>query len=214
MYGIISTQDNYFLNHYSNNERQVLITGVSSDYNPNFGKGWYDNFFKKIPKGEIKDAAKFNKIGSALASPHWNRLALGVAAITTQPAIDFFNPKVDRDTAKAASIRTVSKILVCTAVGFAVRGSCYKLTNKLIGDVSKIETKKFIPMEIREETNKELQEQKLKLFKNTKSTLLALAVMVFTNFYIDAPGTTKLANYWLAKANLNHQKKKEDAQNA
>ena len=184
-----------------------MITGVSSDYNPNFGKGWYGRFFEKLPNGEIKDAVKFNKLGSALASPHWNRLALGVAAIATQPAIDYFNPKVDKDTAKAAAIRTISKIIVCTAVGFVVRGSCYKLMNKLVGDVSKVKTSKIIPEEICEETNKELQEKKLKLFTNTKSTLLALAVMMFTNFYLDAPGTTKLTNYWLTKANLNHSQK-------
>lgn len=101
----------------------MRIDSVNSDIN--FNASFYDSFFKNLPNKEIKNPAVLNKVGQALASPHWNRLALGVAAITTQPALDLFNPKVDKETAKTSSLRTIAKIIVCTSVGFIVRGTCF-----------------------------------------------------------------------------------------
>lgn len=177
-----------------------------------FNSSWYDKFFKSVPNYNIKNQAQFNKAGQILASPHWNRLALGAAAISSQPWIDLYNPKVDKDTAKAASLRTTAKILVCTTVGFTVRGLCYNLTEKFAHGTPNEGSTLLTPQAILKETNQELRNSKLKLHKNAFSTLFALSVMLFTNFLLDAPGTTMLANKFLKMANLdkktggNHEK--------
>lgn len=162
-----------------------------------FRGSFYDKFIKSLPNKDIKGAEKLNKIGQALASPHWNRLTLGAAALTTQPLIDFYNPKVDKDTAIISSLRTMAKIIACTAVGFVVRGSCYKLANKYINCDPKEGSTLLTPKEILAETNLETKRLKLKLHKNAVSTITALSVMVFTNFLLDAPLTTKLANFFI-----------------
>ena len=175
--------------------------------NTNFQGSFYDKFFRSLPNKDITNPAKLNKIGQALASPHWNRLALGVAAIATQPAFDLFNPKVDRETAKTSSLRTTAKIIVCTSVGFIVRGTCFKLADKFIHGSEAEGSTLLTPKEILNETNKELRASKLKLHKNTMSTLMALCVMLFTNFLLDAPLTTKLANKFIEKHNARKAEK-------
>ena len=165
--------------------------------NYSFRASFYDGFFKSLPNKDINNPAKLNKLGHALASPHWNRLALGVAAISTQPFIDYYNPKVDKDTAMASALRTTAKALVCTTVGFIVRGSSYKLVEKLANPTKAEGSTLLTPKEILKETNIEKKLHKLKLHKNTVSTTLALLVMMFTNVLIDAPYTTKLTNKFL-----------------
>lgn len=174
-------------------ERLALRVDFSVNNSVSFNS-FYDGFYKKLPNKNVKNPAKYNHVGQALASPHWNRLALGVAAILTQPWIDFFNPRVDRDTAISSALRTIAKICVCTTVGFCVRGSSYKLVEKLAHGTSREGSTLFTPMEILKEKNAELRNSKLKLHKNTLSTVIALSVMMFTNFLLDAPLTTRAAN--------------------
>lgn len=184
----------------------VLQPNFITSYNVSFQACWYDKFFKSIPNKDIANPAKFNKAGQALASPHWNRLAIGAAAISSQPFIDLYNPKVDKDTAKASALRTTAKILTCTSVGFIVRGLCYKLTEKFAHGSSKEGSTLLTPKVILAETNKELRNSKLKLHKNAFSTVTALIVMLFTNFFIDAPVTTKVSNKFLKMAGLDNKK--------
>ena len=182
-----------------------MRTDLSINSGVSFNSSWYDKFFTAIPNGNISNPAKFNKAGQMLASPHWNRLALGLAAISTQPWIDLYNPKVDKDTAKAASLRTTAKIIVCTSVGFVVRGACYKLTEKFAHGTAQEGSTLLTPKAILNEVNQEVRNSKLKIHKNAFSTLTALFVMLFTNFLLDAPGTTKLANKFLKMANLENK---------
>lgn len=173
-----------------------------TNQNVNFNSSWYDKFFEKIPNKEIKDIKKFNKLGTTLASPHWNRVAIGVAAIASQPWMDYFNPKVDRDTAKASALRTTAKILVCTSVGFSVRGLSYKLVEKFAHASAEEGSTLLTPKSILQETNKGLRNSKMKIHKNAFSTVTALSIMLFTNFLLDAPLTSKLSNKFLRMANL------------
>ena len=179
-----------------------MRTDLSVNNGINFQSSWYDKFFKSIPQKDVNNVAQFNKVGSMLASPHYNRLALGVAAISSQPFMDYFNPKVDRDTATASAIRTTSKIAVCTTVGFAVRGACYNLVDKYVHGSEKEGSTLLTPNSILQEKSKELRNAKLKLHKNAMSTVTALGVMLFTNFLLDAPLTTKVSNFWLKKTGL------------
>ena len=186
-----------------------MRTDFSVNNGVNFGSSFYDRFFQKLPNKEIRNLAKYNRVGKALASPHWNRLTLGVAAISSQPFIDYFNPKVDRDTAKASTIRTISKIGVCTSVGFTVRGLCYKLTEKFTNDTAG-RSSFLTPKAILETVDPIARKNKLKLHKNALSTIIALTVMMFTNVLLDAPLTTLVSNKLLSKAGLAHIKKGEN----
>lgn len=187
-----------------------MKSDVYSNFNVNFQSSWYDKFFKRIPNKSIEKSEQFNKLGAKLASPHWNRATLGLAAISTQPAWDYFNPKVDKDTAKASAIRTTSKIAVCSTVGFTIRGLCYKLTEKFAHATPSEGSTLLTPKSILNESNIKIRNNKLKLHKNAFSTVTALTVMLFTNFLVDAPLTTYVSNKVLKLANLD---KKNEGKN-
>ena len=171
-----------------------MRTDLSVQNNVGFRASFYDNFFKKLPNKDVKNSAAYNKLGHTLASPHWNRLAIGIAAMSTQPAIDYFNPRVDRDTATTAALRTIAKICVCTAVGFAVRGSAYKLVEKYAHASAKQGSTLLTPEAVLKEKNLIKRANMLKIHKNALSTVTALSVMLFTNVFLDAPLTTMAAN--------------------
>ena len=168
----------------------------------------YKKFFKKLPNKDIVNSDAYNAVGQALASPHINRLAVGIAALSTQPWIDLYNPKVDKDTAKASMYRTLAKVIACTGVGFIVRGASYKLVEKYANASEKLGSTLLTPQAILKETSPELRESMLKLHRNALSTVLALSVMVFTNVLLDAPLTTMLANKFIASdKSLSNNKK-------
>lgn len=164
----------------------------------NFERSFYAKFFKKLPNKDIENPKVFNKIGQTLASPHMNRLAVGIAAISTQPWIDLYNPKVDRDTAKASMYRTIAKVIACTSVGFLVRGMSFEIVKKFANESKAKGSTILTPRSILREADPELRESMLKIHRNTYSTVAALAVMVFTNVLLDAPLTTMLANKFIA----------------
>ena len=166
-----------------------MRTDLSVENDIGFRASFYDSFFKKLPNKNVKNSAMYNKIGHALASPHWNRLLIGVAAITTQPAMDYFNPRVDKDTATAAALRTIAKICVCTAAGFFVRGTSYKLVEKYAHATAKEGSTLLTPVSILNEKNIKKRNDKLKLHKNAISTISAIGAMLFTNVFVDAPLT-------------------------
>ncbi len=174
------------------------LVNINSSPNISFQKSVYDNFFKRLPNKDIKNQAALNKAGHTLASPHWNRLAIGGAAILTQPFIDGHNPRVDKDTARASMLRTTGKIIACTSVGFVVRGACYKLTNKFMHATKAEGSTLLTPKAILNELDPKVRENMLKLHKNAFSTVSALGVMLFTNPLADAPLTTILSNKFLA----------------
>ncbi len=175
------------------------MTQLSVNNNISFRSSFYSRFFKSVPEKEIKNSAKYTKLGHMLASPHWNRVALGVGAITTQPALDYFNPRVDKDTATSSALRTIAKICVCTSVGFIVRGSAYKLVEKYAHGLPSEGSTVLTPEAILKISDKVLRDNSLKLHKNALSTALALGVMFFTNVLVDAPLTTIAANKLISK---------------
>lgn len=187
-----------------------MKSNLNTNYSVNFQASWYDKFFKFIPQKDVSNPAVFNKVGEKLASPHWNRATLGLVAISSQPAWDYFNPKVDDDTARASAIRTGSKIVVCSSVGFTVRGLCYKLTEKYAHGTQAEGSTLLTPKSILNETNKKVRNSKLKIHKNAFSTITALTVMLFTNFLVDAPLTTIVSNKFLKLANLDKKEVSND----
>jgi len=178
-----------------------------SEKNSGFWKRLKQKALDAIPEATFKDGtknmAKWKKYDEAASHPAKNRLIMGVTALATQPAIDYYNHKVDKETREVSRIRTIAKILAGTAVGIAVRGSCYKLVTNMTqikgnGRFSKA----LLPTKYL----KELIEVKkfMDNYKSALSTSLAILAMSVTNFVIDAPLTVFLTNHFnekrLAKA--------------
>jgi hypothetical protein len=60
------------------------------------------------------------------------RLALGIASISTQPFYDYFNKNVDQDTREYSAMRTVAKIIVGTTEGCLVRALAIKYGGRYV----------------------------------------------------------------------------------
>jgi hypothetical protein len=155
-------------------------------------------------------------VGQKISSPE-NRLILGVSALMSQPFIDLKNRHVDEDTRKVSAARTVAKIIAGTLTGVAIRYGCIRATNSFC----KIPTEEILKSKhARWKTlftpsiafkNTAIN---LKKYKEAYGTLLALVVMTFTNFLIDAPLTKALTNKFVAKIHKHDElKAQKDTQN-
>ena len=152
-----------------------------------------------LPNAEYA-SAKINNgleyIGKNFSSDK-QRLALGLTAIVTQPVIDAHNKDVDEKTRKVSVARTISKIIAGTTTGFLIRYGCIKGI-KAFSQIPKAGIPKyksiFTPKGLKN-NNTEAFEQ----YRNAMGTIVALVVMMFTNFLIDAPLTKFLTNHLISK---------------
>lgn len=183
-----------------------MISGVGNNCNNiNFG-GRFGNFASKarqsfydlIKNRVVKEGGdRFYKFAGDKISSAEVRLILGCTALMTQPFIDFHNHKQDEETRKVSVCRTVAKIIAGMTTGFLVR----KGTIKLIQACSKYPVEKFpkwrtifTPKNI-----SNMSERDLRNHQNDIGTWVALGVMLFTNFLIDAPLTKLLTNLFTSK---------------
>lgn len=139
------------------------------------------------------------------------RLAIGGTALLIQPVIDLNNKEVDKDTRWVSAIRSAAKAIVGTATGILVRGACMKatelklakrdMTGKIIKEAGNVVVD---PNKIRKLLGnsfdslnlspKELSDA-LNRVPSVIGTLVALGVMIITNFALDAPLTNKSAEF-------------------
>ena len=156
----------------------------------------------KLPEVTFKDTSKLRdilqKADGELSKPLENRLIMGGTALLTQPFIDYHNHKVDEETRTIARNRTIAKIIAGTAVGALVRGASYKIVEQMtkVGASGKY-SQKLLPKKFIPEFTKVAKF--LNNYKSALSTLIALAVMLFTNFLLDAPMTKWLTNKFNSK---------------
>lgn len=183
------------------------MRGAKNDVN--FWKKMRQKLLDCIPEKTLEDNArnvtKWKKYNDSISNPATNRLIMGVTALATQPAIDYHNHKVDKETREISAIRTISKIIAGATVGIAVRYGCYKLTNKMtnIKGTGK-NSKALLPTKYLDELLK--NEDFLAKHKNAISTGMAILAMCITNFVLDAPLTVFLTNYF----NDKRKEKKEE----
>ncbi len=152
---------------------------------------------KKLPTMSKKADHAVKWIGKNLSSAE-NRLILGASALLTQPFIEASNKKVDDKTRYYAMCRTIAKIIACTFTGFTIRKLCIKSINaftKLPNEIT--DTMKFKKLRSCLLPTIEITKDRLEQHKNTLGTLLALDVMIFTNFFVDAPLTNLLTNLFV-----------------
>ena len=157
-----------------------------------------NKIFNSIPKITVRDGnpEMWNKVADWVSRPAQNRLIMGGTAIFTQTAIDRHNKRVDEETRKVSQLRTAAKVIVGTAAGIAVRQPCYDFVRACTNPEG---TKRYSQWLIPKSKRLGLKEgnQFLKNHRIISSTLLALGIMTFTNFLIDAPCTIKLTNKFM-----------------
>lgn len=166
----------------------------------NFREKLFQKLLDIVPEKTLKDGDKrTDKFNNMLSRPDVNRLIMGATALLSQPAIDYYNHRVDEETRVVSRNRTIAKILAGTSVGIVVRGLCYQAISKMT-DLNG--TKKYSKWLVPEKWVKKFAENPTKLgnYKNALSTSIALCVMLFTNFLIDAPLTVYLTNRFNAKS--------------
>ena len=133
------------------------------------------------------------------------RLILGATALMSQPFIDAHNRNVDENTRKVSVARTIAKIVAGTFTGFIIRKGCIK-TIKALSQVPGKGVPKyktiFTPKDITKVNTDEYNQ-----YRNAMGTIVALVVMMVTNFAIDAPLTKFLTNKLVKKQEENNVSK-------
>lgn len=180
------------INPYSDNN--ISMQGK----NPNWIKRAGQKLFDMIPSHTSKEGKKsvqnWDKLTYITSDPMWNRGIMGATAILSQPAIDYYNHRVDDETRTVSRNRTISKIIAGTLVGmFVVRGPVYKMVEKMtnIHGNSKY-SKWLIPKDYIKELAKNTTH--LKNYRSTLAMMIALGAMCITNFVLDAPLTIIFTN--------------------
>lgn len=163
------------------------------------------NLYKKVPSLSVAKDNVINNvvyIGEKWTSPQ-QRLVMGATAVLTQPFIDANNKKVDEETRRVSVARTLAKIIVGTATGFAVRYLCIKGVQYMSHPIDKISknasglSKKVQTLLTPDTSATKITEKALEQYQFALGTYLSLGVMLFTNFLVDAPWTKKLTNLFL-----------------
>jgi len=165
--------------------------------------------FKEIELKSEKTRNAIDWLGKHISTPE-NRFILGASALLSQPFIDLSNKKIDEDTRKTSAARTIAKIIVGTTTGVIIRHSCIKLIEQMCKTSSKNgkPLSKFsqflVPKNI---DSSMLESHNFKQYKNVIGSIVALVVMLFTNFLVDMPLTKWLTNRLITK--LENDKQKE-----
>ena len=145
-------------------------------------------------------------------NPAWQRGISGITALFTQPFFDWNNKRVDEDTRKASTARTIGKIIAGTATGVLIREVCIRAMkyftqneNTVKDEVIKAQKNnktpkitKFVPTKWNQfllpEKYKKAITKDIKNYRSTIGTFIAIGIMIVTNFLIDAPLTNYIAN--------------------
>ena len=153
----------------------------------------------------------FQKIGKYV-TPAENRLILGMTAIFMQVGIDAMNHRVDDETRHISMARTAAKVIAGTLTGFAIRKALIKsvdafskLPTSLGKDGKPVKLTRlntfFSPVTKALPDSDEYQN-----YKNGLGNVLALIVMLGTNFAIDLPLTRFLTNKFAKLGGVNNDK--------
>lgn len=174
------------------------------------------NFFKHIV--DATPSCNFNQNGQKFVEwcghtirSHKQKLIIGTAALATQPLIDLYNKKVDEDTRKISCARTTARLIVGTTTGVFIRSKFINLVekNSEMGNVADKTIKNFF-------TPSSVKIDDVVAYRNYKTalgTLLAIGVMMITNFAVDAPLTQLLANVFVKKMSRTKSKEVLNAKN-
>lgn len=186
------------------------ISNVSKSASNNWiASGIRRRLFGLIPDITVKKEEPVYRIGRIISRPDVGRAVMGATAILTQPFIDYYNPKVDDDTAKVSTCRTIGKIIAGTTVGCAVRSMCYYGIQALTNtdpNASKWQKLLLPPKSVVNLMNKK-HGNWIKNYNSTLATLIGLGVMLFTNVMFDVPLTNFITKKLLPVIGIKSEKK-------
>ena len=154
------------------------------------------NSFPNVEYTGTKTQKLIKSAGKKISSAE-QRLILGATALATQPFIDYKNRNVDEETRKVSVARTIAKIIAGTLTGYAIRKGCIKgieLMSQIPKDGIPGYKTCFTPNGVLDNLT-----DAFKQYRNAMGTIVALVVMTFTNFAIDAPLTKFLTNVLISK---------------
>ena len=195
--------------YIQNNEYSMNNNNISFEKNNNSWKKYIkrvkQSIFDTLPNSDLNfnknTFEKLSSIDKRISRPAENRAIMGITALATQPLIDTYNHKVDKETRTISRNRTIAKILSGTIVGIAVRGSSYNIVKNMTqieGD--KKYSKSLIPKEKLNHYKK--YPKKLENYRSALATAIAILAMCITNFAIDAPLTVYLTNKFNLKSGI------------
>ena len=152
--------------------------------------------FDALPNITVNKEELLCNIGRVISRPDVGRGIMGATAILTQPFIDYYNPKVDRETAKVSTSRTIGKIIAGTTVGCCVRSLCYYGTRALTclkPDAHWVRKILLPPATVVSYLNRRFGADWIKNYNSALATLIGLGVMLFTNVLLDVPFTNYIS---------------------
>ena len=208
------------------------IYPVDNNYNVSMhGKGnnpnWLKRQFKRvgqkfldmIPNRTSEESKKsrenWDKASHFIGHPMWNRGIMGASALLTQPAIDYYNHRVDDETRTVSRNRTAAKIIAGTLVGMlVVRGPVHKAVAKMTNINGKGSlSQKLLPKKYIEELKN--NPSALKNYTSSVAMAFILGINLITNFILDAPLTIILTNYFNKKSGVSKEQnsKREEVKN-
>ena len=197
------------------NDNNISMHGKVTDFYRRVAQKILDRLPSHTSKEGKKSVQNWDRTTYWTSHPMWNRGIMGATALLTQPAIDYYNHRVDDETRTVSRNRTIAKIVAGTLVGmFVARGPVYKAVEKMTNLDGKSKWSKFL---LPEEHIKDLQKTKryLKNYRATLSMALALIAMSITNFVLDAPLTIVFTNLLNEKSGISKKNKNdEDRENA
>jgi|GEM_PF-5429882 len=155
------------------NPRSPRVFGSTHRHGLSFGA-------LKIPPKLTDFLIRADKFGTPT-----QRIVIGSTAMFLQPMIDLKNKKVDDKTRQTAASRSFSRAIVGTISGIAVRTGCIKLGEKLS------ENGKAFWFDGLNKLNKD----QFQNYSKAVGNVLALGVLLFTNFLFDVPLITKMSTY-------------------
>lgn len=133
-----------------------------------------------IPPGMTDFFVRCKRVGTPT-----QRLVIGSTALFLQPMIDLRNKKVDEKTRETAASRSMARAIVGTVTGIAVRTACYKA-----GDILSKPGKAFYFNAMKNFSADQLQN-----YSRATGDLMALGILIFTNFLVDVPYINKISAY-------------------
>lgn len=190
------------MNIQSTNSNNISMYGLPNGKKP-FMKRVLQKALDLAPEhtiAEKKDTLdKLRRIDEYISNPANNRAIMMATGVIPQVIIDYLT--VNNDNRDVAMSRTFSKGIIGGLTGIAVRRG----TSWIIDKATDVNSKtKFGKSLLPNQSIKEISSNRvfMKNYKNTISMGLALGVMFFTNFLIDAPLTAKLTNFINAKRGI------------
>ena len=194
----------------ASDNNNISMHGKTRDWFRRVGQKLLDKMPSHTSKESKNSVKNWNKATYWVSDPMWNRGILGATALLTQPAIDYYNHRVDDETRTVSRNRTIAKIIAGTLVGmFVVRGPVYKMVEKMTNINGKGKySKALLPIDYLKQLAE--NETHLKNYRATLAMSMALGAMCVTNFVLDAPLTIILTNFFNKKSGIKNSDNLQD----